>query len=58
MSGELPCDQSCDLSCDLAELERKAPEFVSKLKDVEVKMGEEARFDCKVTAQPEPELKW
>ncbi len=41
-----------------SELEASAPKFVSKLKDVCVKVGEQARFDVTVAANPDPDLKW
>ena len=40
------------------ELEASAPKFVAELKDVSVKIGEEARFDVTIAANPEPDLKW
>ena len=42
----------------LVELEASAPKFVAELKDVSVKIGEEARFDVTIAANPEPDLKW
>ena len=44
--------------CTVTEIEGVAPEFTAKLKDVEAPAGGEARFDCKVTSQPEPEVSW
>ena len=42
----------------MVELEASAPKFVAELKDVSVKIGEEARFDVTIAANPEPDLKW
>ncbi len=41
-----------------SELEATAPKFVKELKDVSVKIGEQARFDVTIAANPEPDLKW
>ena len=40
------------------ELEDSAPKFVEDLKDIAVKIGEEARFDVTIAGNPEPDLKW
>lgn len=48
----------CDSFMFLIELEATAPKFVAELKDVAVKIGEQARFDVTIAGNPEPDLKW
>uniref|UniRef100_A0A914WDR8 Muscle M-line assembly protein unc-89 n=1 Tax=Plectus sambesii TaxID=2011161 RepID=A0A914WDR8_9BILA len=40
------------------EKEPSSPKFVSELKDLEIKEGEIANFECEVEGWPEPELVW
>ena len=34
------------------------PKFIKKITPIEVLEGNPARFDCKVTGSPRPEIKW
>ncbi len=36
----------------------EAPKFVGDMQDVAVQEGEKAKFDCYVTGQPTPDVKW
>ncbi|XP_072047598.1 myosin light chain kinase, smooth muscle-like [Amphiura filiformis] len=38
--------------------EVSAPAFIKKMVDCEVFEGDHARFDCKITGEPEPEITW
>ena len=50
----------CVLPFSVEEIQSAAvpPKFVKKIQKVEVTEGHPARFDCKVTGSPRPEIKW
>ena len=36
----------------------EAPKFVGEMADVAVQEGEKAKFECFITGQPVPDVKW
>ncbi len=39
-------------------LDVEAPKFVGDMPDVAVQEGDKARFECYITGQPVPDIKW
>ena len=54
------CDFLLYILFSVEEIESAAvpPKFIKKITPIEVLEGNPARFDCKVTGSPRPEIKW
>ncbi len=56
--GMASCSAQLIVSVEEIQSAAVPPKFVKKIQKVEVTEGHPARFDCKVTGSPRPEIKW
>ena len=56
--GMAECRAVLSVKEDQSKIKEVPPEFRVQMRDITIKIGEPATFDCQITGHPKPEVYW